>query len=85
MLPVVAVRCQWGATQPMYGKKSRIQQPLDDPMEADEQMPTSVSSTSHTKVARREVIRSEVEALVRRVVPDEIDNVDEMMTQSEAR
>lgn len=35
-----------GAAQPRYGKKSKIQQPLDDSMEADEEMPASVSSTS---------------------------------------
>ena len=41
---------------------------------------TSISETP-SKVARRDEIREEVEALVRRVVPEEIDNVDEMMLQ----
>jgi len=34
---------------------------------------------------KREEVRSEVEALVRRVVPEEIDNVDEMMNQFKGR
>ena len=46
---------------------------------------TAGVSESASKVARREEIRTEVEALVRRVVPDEIDNVDEMMKQFRGR
>ena len=38
-----------------------------------------------SKVQKREEVRAEVEALVRRVVPDEIDNVDEMMNQFKGR
>jgi len=34
---------------------------------------------------KREEVRSEVEALVRRVVPEEIDNIDEMMNQFKGR
>ena len=43
------------------------------------------SDNSPSKVQKREEIRSEVEALVRRVVPEEIDNVDEMMNQFKGR
>jgi len=43
------------------------------------------SDSSPGKVQKREEIRSEVEALVRRVVPEEIDNVDEMMNQFKGR
>ena len=46
---------------------------------------TAGVSESASKVARREEIRTEVEALVKRVVPDEIDNVDEMMKQFRGR
>jgi hypothetical protein len=45
---------------------------------------TSVSESA-SKVQRRAEIRTEVEALVRRVVPEEIDNVDEMMNQFKGR
>jgi len=45
---------------------------------------TSVSETP-SKAQKRAEIRKEVEALVRRVVPDEIDNVDEMMLQFKGR
>lgn len=45
---------------------------------------TSLSDTP-SKAARRHEIRAEVEALVRRVVPEEIDNVDEMMNQFKGR
>jgi len=45
---------------------------------------TSVSD-SVSKAQRRDEIRSEVEALVRRVVPEEIDNVEEMMNQFKGR
>lgn len=47
-------------------------------------MSTSVSD-SPSKIAKRAEIRAEVEALVRRVVPEEIDNVDEMMNQFKGR
>jgi len=46
---------------------------------------TSGDGESPAKIARRAEIRTEVEALVRRVVPDEIDNVDEMMKQFRGR
>ena len=46
---------------------------------------TGTFSDSPSKVQKREEIRSEVEALVRRVVPEEIDNVDEMMNQFKGR
>ena len=42
-------------------------------------------SDSPSKTARREEMRAEVEALVRRVVPEEIDNIDEMMKQFKGR
>lgn len=45
---------------------------------------TSVSESA-SKVQRRAELRAEVEALVRRVVPEEIDNVDEMMNQFKGR
>ena len=42
-------------------------------------------SESPSKQQKRAEIRAEVEALVRRVVPEEIDNVDEMMLQFKGR
>lgn len=42
-------------------------------------------SESPSKVQKREEIRAEVESLVQRVVPEEIDNVDEMMLQFKGR
>jgi hypothetical protein len=42
-------------------------------------------SESPSKAANRAELRGEVEALVRRVVPEEIDNVDEMMNQFKGR
>mmetsp|Transcript_3447 Transcript_3447/g.6508 ORF Transcript_3447/g.6508 Transcript_3447/m.6508 type:complete len:982 (-) Transcript_3447:711-3656(-) len=42
-------------------------------------------STNVSDSLKRAEIRAEVEALVHRVVPDEIDNVDEMMTQFKGR
>jgi hypothetical protein len=45
---------------------------------------TSLSDTQ-SKAQKRAEVRSEVEALVRRVVPEEIDNVDEMMNQFKGR
>jgi hypothetical protein len=51
---------------------------------ASPSMSTSVSD-SPSKIAKRAEIRAEVEALVRRVVPEEIDNVDEMMNQFKGR
>lgn len=42
-------------------------------------------SASPSTQRKRDEIRSEVDALVRRVVPDEIDNVDEMMLQFRGR
>jgi hypothetical protein len=42
-------------------------------------------SESPSKAAKRAEVRGEVEALVRRVVPEEIDNVDEMMNQFKGR
>jgi hypothetical protein len=42
-------------------------------------------SESPSKSAKRAEVRGEVEALVRRVVPEEIDNVDEMMNQFKGR
>jgi len=45
----------------------------------------SVVSESWSRTQKRDEIRVEVEALVRRVVPDEIDNVDEMMLQFRGR
>ena len=47
-------------------------------------MSASFSESQSNNVKRAE-IRAEVEALVRRVVPDEIDNVDEMMNQFRGR
>ena len=47
---------------------------------------SGVDSTSGVLSNRKKSeIKSEVEALVRRVVPDEIDNVDEMMKQFKGR
>jgi hypothetical protein len=45
----------------------------------------STISDSQGRSQRRNEIRAEVEALVRRVVPEEIDNVDEMMEQFKGR
>lgn len=45
---------------------------------------TNISDSLSTNLKRAE-LRAEVEALVRRVVPDEIDNVDEMMVQFRGR
>jgi hypothetical protein len=45
----------------------------------------STVSDSQGRSQRRNELRAEVEALVRRVVPDEIDNVDEMMEQFKGR
>jgi hypothetical protein len=42
-------------------------------------------SESPSRAANRAELRGEVEALVRRVVPEEIDNVDEMMNQFKGR
>ena len=46
---------------------------------------TLTSEDDTAKAQRLAEIRAEVETLVRRVVPDEIDNVDEMMKQFEGR
>ena len=46
---------------------------------------TGTSMDSPGKQHKREEVRSEVVALVRRVVPEEIDNVDEMMNQFKGR
>jgi hypothetical protein len=46
---------------------------------------TSGPSESDSKTQKRVEIRSEVETLVRRVVPEEIDNVDKMMKQYKGR
>ena len=43
------------------------------------------ASDDPSKVKKRAELREEVEALVRRVVPEEIDNVDEMMNQFKGR
>jgi len=45
---------------------------------------TSVSESA-SKARKRAEIRQEVEALVRRVVPEELDNIDEMMQQFKGR
>eukprot|EP00542_Grammatophora_oceanica_P016485 CAMPEP_0194026742 /NCGR_PEP_ID=MMETSP0009_2-20130614/1028_1 /TAXON_ID=210454 /ORGANISM="Grammatophora oceanica, Strain CCMP 410" /LENGTH=1050 /DNA_ID=CAMNT_0038665585 /DNA_START=215 /DNA_END=3367 /DNA_ORIENTATION=+ len=50
----------------------------------DNSRSTSLSE-SPSKAQKRDEIREEVEALVRRVVPEEIDNVDEMMLQFKGR
>lgn len=47
--------------------------------------PSTSVSESPSKVQKRDEIREEVEALVRRVVPEEIGNVDEMMMQFKGR
>jgi len=54
------------------------------PSEASESQSMSRSDDPSRARQRREV-RAEVEALVRRVVPEEIDNVDEMMNQFKGR
>lgn len=46
---------------------------------------TSSVSDSPSRAMKRQEVRAEVEALVRRVVPEEIDNVDEMMNQFKGR
>jgi len=46
---------------------------------------TGAGSDSPRKIQRRAEIRLEVEELVRRVVPEEVDNVDEMMRQFRGR
>ena len=49
-------------------------------------MATTDQSASNISSQRgQEEIRAEVEALVRRVVPEEADNIDEMMTQFKGR
>ena len=45
----------------------------------------STSENGSPSAEEKEEIRAEVERLVRRVVPDEIDNIDEMMIQFEGR
>ena len=45
----------------------------------------SATSETWSRTKKRDEIRNEVEELVRRVVPDEIDNVDEMMIQFRGR
>lgn len=45
----------------------------------------SVNSEALSRAKKRDEIRSEVEALVRRVVPEEINNVDEMLLQFRGR
>jgi len=47
--------------------------------------PSESLSETPSKATKRDEIRSEVESLVRRVVPEEIDNVDEMMLQFKGR
>ena len=47
--------------------------------------PSASVSSSASKVKRRQELRQEVEELVRRVVPEEIQNVDEMMSQFRGR
>ena len=47
--------------------------------------PSTSVSESPSKIKKRDEIREEVEALVRRVVPEEIGNVDEMMMQFKGR
>jgi hypothetical protein len=47
--------------------------------------PSTSVSESPSKIKKRNEIREEVEALVRRVVPEEIGNVDEMMMQFKGR
>jgi hypothetical protein len=47
--------------------------------------PSTSVSESPSKTQKRNEIREEVEALVRRVVPEEIGNVDEMMMQFKGR
>lgn len=47
--------------------------------------PGASVSSSASKVKRRQELRQEVEELVRRVVPEEIQNVDEMMSQFRGR
>jgi len=52
----------------------------------DEDTMGSDSLLTGTQVSRsKEELRAEVERLVRRVVPDEVDNIDEMMLQFEGR
>ena len=53
----------------------------------DTQFSSNVSTTENGSPSseEKEEIRAEVERLVRRVVPDEIDNIDEMMIQFEGR
>lgn len=47
--------------------------------------PSASVSSSASKIKRRQEMRQEVEDLVRRVVPEEIQNVDEMMSQFRGR
>lgn len=48
-------------------------------------MDTSSNTSTPSKAKRRQELRSEVEDMVRRVVPEEIQNVDEMMQQFRGR
>lgn len=64
--------------------KSTTTRSMGDSSAYSPSVATSVSE-SPSKAQKRAEIRREVEALVRRVVPDEIDNVDEMMLQFNGR
>jgi len=55
------------------------------PQDENTQFSSNVDSSSSPSTEDKEAIRAEVERLVRRVVPDEIDNIDEMMLQFEGR
>jgi hypothetical protein len=46
---------------------------------------SQTGGTTLSQAKKREEIRDEVEALVRRVVPEEVDNIDEMMAQFQGR
>lgn len=58
---------------------------VDTPSDSETASHSMSRSDDPSRARQRKEIRSEVEALVRRVVPEEIDNVDEMMNQFKGR
>jgi len=54
-------------------------------LDGQDDQTTSSKEVSPSSSKEKQRIRAEVESLVRRVVPDEIDNIDEMMLQFKGR
>ncbi len=70
--------------QQFLANRSHAQLSSDGNSTTSPSVSTNLSENASSNVKRAE-IRAEVEALVRRVVPDEIDNVEEMMHQFKGR